>query len=250
MSAARGHSRAISGSARLALIFLAAASSAASAQQTGVIAAVVRSGPDLVANARAILDTTRQARTDAEGRFELTGVAPGLHRLVVLAIGARPYDVNLVVTAADTLRFDISLERVVMLDSVLVEGSTVRQQFARAFEDRKRVGLGRFIDSLQVRSFALVPQAVSFVPGVKYKNGKILFGVYECSPNVWIDNVNWGTDQDVLKTTAPRDIMAVEVYTRDLLIPEEFRARGFEQGCGALVVWTRRLWPQGRGKDP
>src|SRR4051812_47414874 len=103
MSAARGHSRVISASARLALACLAATSVAASAQQSGVIAAVVRAGSDPVPNARAVLDTSREARTDASGRFELAGVAPGRHRLVVLSIGARPYDVSVVVPAGDTL---------------------------------------------------------------------------------------------------------------------------------------------------
>jgi hypothetical protein len=236
-------------SRKLVALGLFAAAAAVGAQPTGVISGVVRTAAGPVSNARALLDGTRENRTDSTGRFRFN-VPAGRHTLEVLSIGTVPYKVDVMVPAGDTISFDVILEKIVVLDSMLIEGSTVRQGFVRDYLDRKKLGLGRYIDSSQVRSFAKVPQAVSFVPGVRYKNGIVKFssGGGDCMPNVWIDRVNFGIDQGELGLMRPDDIMAIEVYTRGGLVPEEFRPRGREKGCGALVIWTRRLWPQGKGK--
>jgi hypothetical protein len=253
MSAARGHSRATSARARLVLALLLSAAASAGAQATGHIKGVVTAGASPISNALAVLDGSRETRSDSAGRFAFRDVPAGRHSLDVRSIGASPFQVFVIVPAGDSVEFPVQLEKIVTLDSVLVEGSTVRQGFVRAHEDRKRIGLGKFLDSAEVRKFAAVYQAVSFVPGVRRhkSNDTVYFtegGGSLCLPNVWIDMQNWGTDQGVLKTIRPDDVMAVEVYARTLLIPDEFRARGVDRGCGALVIWTRRLWPQGKGK--
>jgi hypothetical protein len=218
----------------------------------------VRTAAGVVANARAVLDGTREARTDAAGRFQLRDVAAGRHSLAVLSLGMTPYTANVIVPANDSLDFEIVLVKTVILDSVIVEGSTVRQGFARAFEERKKVGLGKFMDSLEVRKFGEVHLALQFMPGVRanpksspgaFTDSTVLFTSLTgamCAPNVWIDMVNWGKDQGAIRTMRTDDILGIEVYARG--VPEEFQPYGLEKGCGALVIWTRRLWPQGKGK--
>src|SRR4051812_21698121 len=119
--------------------------------QTGTIAGTVRTATAATANARAILDRTVEMRTDSAGRFQFRDVAVGRHTLEVLAIGTTPYSVNLIVAARDTLDFEVVLVKTVVLDSVVIEGSTVRQEFARAYQERRRVGLGKYMDSTEVR---------------------------------------------------------------------------------------------------
>jgi hypothetical protein len=245
----RARSRVISARPLVAAILLAAP---LGAQQTGQVAGTVRIASGVVSNARAILDAAREVRSDSGGRFRFDQVSAGRHHLEVLAIGMTPYRVDVIVNANDTLTFDVLVEKIVILDSMLVEGNTVRQGFVRDYMDRKRVGLGKYMDSVEVKRFGEIRQALLFIPGVRCqkKCEDVLFstGTGFCLPNVWIDKENWGTDQGVLKTMRPDDVMAVEVYSRSGMVPEEFQPRGREKGCGALVVWTRRFWPQGKGK--
>jgi hypothetical protein len=204
-----------------------------------------------VVNARAVLDTTREVRTDSLGRFRFRDIAPGRHTLSVFAIGATPYSVNVILAPRDTLDFEVVLVKSVELDSVVVEGSTVRQTFAREFAERKRVGLGQFYDSTHVKTFAKLGQALSFGRGIRYINDTIYFSNAvgtSCRPNVWIDKLPYGDDPDAVRMLRPDDIAGVEMYTRSVLIPDEFRPRGRDTGCGALVIWTKRFWPQGKGK--
>ena len=232
--------------------------SAAGAQPTSVVSGSVRTADGVVANARAVLDSSRETRSDAAGRFHFRDVSPGRHSLAILAIGMTPYSANLIVRASDTLDFEVVLVKTVILDSVIVEGSTVRQEIARAYEERKRVGLGKFMDSTEVKKFGAVREALLFIPGIKATGfGKagprdsVWFSDamgYGCLPNVWIDRQNWGTDQGVLRTMRPDDVAGIEVYARAILIPEEFKPQGFDKGCGALVIWTKRLWPEGKKK--
>lgn len=233
-----------------AFLLISLATGIASAQSTGTVTGVVRTEKARVANARVTLDTTREERSDSVGRFVFRDVPVGRHTVEVRSLGALPVKLDVIVTAGETLDFEVLVEKIVTLDSVLVEGSTVRQGFVKAFEDRKKLGMGRFLDSTQVKTFAEVTQAISFVTGVRYRNRTIFFpgGTADCLPNVWIDRENWGRDQGVLRTMRPDDVMGVEVYLRSTLVPEEFQPRGRDRGCGALVIWTRRLWPQGTGK--
>ena len=233
----------------IGLILLASVAGA----QTGVIAGTVRSGGGAVPNARAVLDTGREVRTDSAGRFRFVDVTPGRHLLSVLSLGMTPYGVNVIVAASDTLDFEVTLVRSVVLDSVIVEGSTVRQGFVRAYEDRKRIGLGRFIDSTEVRKFATIPQALVFQPGVKFVKTTQAIRFTDtmgglCKPNVWIDMQNWGTEDGAITMLRPDDVAAIEIYARSILMPSDFKATGFDKGCGALVIWTKRFWPQAKGK--
>ena len=216
-----------------------------------MVEGTIRSGAAPVSNAPVLLDGGRETRTDTGGTFRFRNVRVGIHTVEVRSIGKAPVTFAVDVKGDDTVRAEVDLEKITMLDSMLVEGSTVRQGFVKAYEERKRTGLGRYLDSTEIRKFARVQQALSFVPNVRSeKKDTIKFGtaIGSCLPNVWIDKENWGLEQAVLATLRPDDIMAIEVYTRQGLIPDEFRPRGREMGCGALVVWTRRFWPQGKGK--
>jgi hypothetical protein len=248
MSAAPARSRATSVRRLVALVATLAGISSARGQGTGTIAGTVRTTSGPVADARVFLDASLEARTDSAGGFTFRNVRPGEHSLDVRSIGSARIVREVTLKAGETISPEFVLEKITTLDSVVVEGSTVRQGIVRAYEDRKRVGMGRYLDSSQVRSFAKMSQALSFVPNVLSKNDTVKFGTPfgACLPNIWIDNVKFGADPDVLRLMQPDDVVAVEVYLRQALVPEEFQPRGRQNGCGALVVWTKRFWPEKR----
>src|SRR6185369_8499 len=93
----------------------------ASAQGTGVVSGTVRTAAGRVENARAVLDSTVETRTDSAGRFQFRNVSAGRHSLAVLAIGMTPYSANLIVRASDTLDLEVVMVKTVILDSVIIE---------------------------------------------------------------------------------------------------------------------------------
>jgi hypothetical protein len=245
----RARSRAISVSAALAALILAHPGAPLIAQATGTIAGTLRAGSTVVTEARVLLDTVRETRSDSGGRFIFSDVPFGRHTVRVLSIGTSPFQIDVLIDRRDTIAFELVLEKIALLDSVVVQGSTVRQGFVREFEDRRRVGMGRYVDSAQIKPFAKVAQALSFVTGVRSRGDTVLFSNSlggMCRPNVWIDKMQYGNDPGAISMLRPDDVMAVEVYQRATLIPMEFRPGKRDGGCGALVIWTRRFWPTGK----
>jgi len=91
----------------------------------------------------------------APGRFALTVLPPGLRLVLVRAVGYHALSVMLQFTAGETLGRDIGLEpMVVELDPIVVEGKPPpppRGIGRDAFEERRRLGFGQFIDSTVIR---------------------------------------------------------------------------------------------------
>jgi len=62
--------------------------------------------------------------TDSDGRFRFTDVAPGLHTLIVEAMGYRPRQIPLTIRADTVLHVEMEVDPV-RLDSLLVEAGTI-----------------------------------------------------------------------------------------------------------------------------
>jgi hypothetical protein len=136
----------------LASVFAAVSASPLGAQAS--VAGVVKdsSGRPLAHAEVAIELIGRSGVTDEEGRYRLTDLAPGTRLLRVRQVGYRPAGVMITLVGSETTRSDFTLERVALLDTVRVKdkGSTSGAGYA-SFEDRRRLGLGKFIDSTQLR---------------------------------------------------------------------------------------------------
>ena len=77
MSAVRGLSRATSARLLAGLMLLAVTAASAHGQQTGSVLGKVRTADGVVANARAVLDSVRETRSDSTGRFYFRDVTAG-----------------------------------------------------------------------------------------------------------------------------------------------------------------------------
>jgi hypothetical protein len=222
--------------------FVAAfASHAAAAQATGAVSGVVTSAGKPLDRALVSLDSAREIRTDSLGNFRFLDVTAGPHELRVIAIGMNPIDHPVTIHAGREARLAIQMDKVTVLDSVQVKGNVDRLGLKREFDERRRLGIGVFVDSTRIRTYPYVRSALLDVQNVHTFKGSIRVGQLPgCLPNYWIDRVNWGRDEGMLKTLEPADIMAIEVYSRPLEIPPQFTSRS--GGCGVIVIWTRRSW--------
>jgi hypothetical protein len=132
-----------------------------------------------VANAEiGIARETRTARADALGRFEISGLNAGNITLVIRAVGFRPDSARITLGTADTIAHDFHLtpatgaQPLAALDIVAAgTGSRIP-----GFDDRRRAGVGRFIDrdALEKWSTRRTSELLATIPGmvVKYSAGK------------------------------------------------------------------------------
>ncbi|NBB85305.1 MAG: TonB-dependent receptor [Bacteroidetes bacterium] len=130
----------------LLLIFLSSAV-AANAQegqaQEGQIAGVVvdaEQGEPLIGATVRVVDTEKGVATDLDGRYRLTGLAPGQYDLRISYVGFQPKVVEGVeVTAGETTRLDIDLrEDAQALDEVVVTAQAARDSEAGLLRQRQR----------------------------------------------------------------------------------------------------------------
>lgn len=181
-------------------------------------------------------------------------VSPGLARLRANKIGYRERRETLVVGLSDELDVTVGLQRLdpsQRLDTVTVRG-TRPPEYLREFEQRRALGLGKFIltpelDSAKHERFAdfatrkLLGVRVEWgIPPVSAKlmslRGYVRFksGKDRCSATVYVDDIP--IDEFDLASLVTGDIAAVEYYPTSP--PVKYSKAG--SLCGVIVVWTKR----------
>lgn len=190
-----------------------------------------------------------EALANAEGRFLVPALPIGTRAVRVRAIGYQPVEMVVDVAPGDTVRLDVVLGRVTLLERVEVRATTVQMRFLAEFEERKALGIAKFIDSLRVDRMPNLKSAV--LSGTTAKIDRLDRLYFEhmgtrCFPSLWVDR-NWIRPDDVeieYRLLSLSTVAAVEVYTRGTMIPTEFWppvAKG--PPCGVIVVWTKRMFP-------
>src|SRR4029077_7210605 len=113
-------------------------------------------------------DEDRVATTDWIGEARLAGVTRGQHRIEEQQLGYQPASVTMLVNG-DSVGVVFRLLRVApTLDTVRITGARV-PEYLEEFEQRRRVGLGRFLTSSQLDSLGselVVDAAVTRFPGL------------------------------------------------------------------------------------
>jgi hypothetical protein len=223
-----------------------------------------------------ILEGTGRAATTAEnGRYLLSGLTPGRTTVVFRMVGYLPVRVPVLLVAGDTLRANATLiASEVVLDPIVVEGkpSTVGVGMGReAFDERRRLGFGRFYDSATLREsehlrlddllrrqggVAVVQQDVegdrkwiAFHPSRRGPGGDL-----NCAMQVYHNGVKVGVggilnkamtraqgrvvDPPDLRMFDLSSLHAVEVYRSAAQVPQEYG--GSTAGCGVILLWSRQ----------
>lgn len=207
----------------------------------------------------------RQTTTDDQGRFVLaspTGNQVVLFRL----IGYQPIRMRAVVGRRDTVQLDATLVKVSAQElpevTVKERPAPVPGSVMAAFEERRRVGFGKFLDSTDMRRAenrrmtdvlrGLGVRMISFQSGGgppeqrAVSSGISLNEGEPCWVSVFLDGIaiyKAGSRSmrppDFSRDFYTPSIMAVEYYRSSATVPIEF-GTGRDTDCGALVLWTKK----------
>lgn len=200
-----------------------------------------------------LLDRPRSVRSDAEGHFTLAGVPAGTQTLELRAIGFAPARRVVVLRSGASAERAVSLDRAAQtLASVRVLGDRSGSRTRSGFGDRRRRGLGHFIDADEVRRRGgiYLGDVLRAVPGVvpMYTTGGRIFTMRStssgdrCSPTYFLDGMRWypldnNPILELERFIPLPDLDAVEVYSSSGTTPVQFDGGN---GCGSVVFWTKR----------
>jgi len=232
-----------------------------------VITGTVRadsSGQPLVGVEVLLQSGGRKATTDGSGRFRFEGVQPGGYTALFRLIGFRPILQSIRVTAHDTVWVNTLLVAgAVELPplEVNVDEAGPRGSGLEAFEERRRMGFGRFIDSDMLREMdnrrvSDVLARYTTVRLIRSADKVYAHSSRQVGPNggkCWMQVIVDGMavykpeyqfppralpPPDLSREYVVSEIEKMEVYTSAAGTPAEFNSTS--AACGTIVIWTRR----------
>jgi hypothetical protein len=115
---------------------------------------------------RVIVDDTTETRSDAQGRFLMSGVRTGTRQVDFASIGMTPMSQVVDVTARDTVFANATLRTVTNLEAVKITASRSRLGSAMRFDERRKQGLGQYADSSTIGQRATLQAVFSGFAGV------------------------------------------------------------------------------------
>lgn len=209
-----------------------------------------------VANARVeVRGTGLTTTTNSSGLFALSGLPPGTQLIEVRAIGREPVQALLQLATTRSNTVDISMDRrPVTLAGVEVLSSRVTTNLERFDYRRRTSASGYFVRpeeipvSVKDQSMAKILNGIpgvtvtcvgAFSCGVSMRRPSSRVtnrGMEQCVPSLYVDGIlDRVGDFDLY---ASREIVAVEVYPREIGRPPEFT--DLTRNCGSVVFWTKR----------
>lgn len=212
--------------------------------------------------------TKREVTTDHAGRYRLD--APAGNRVALFrAIGLRPYRLRLHLIKGDSVTADVVMVReqaAQQLDPVVTTAhpTAPRGIGVEAFEERRRLGFGKFIDSTELRraEHRRLTDLLRGIPGIRVVSfventnrpwdfewrvagRKASVDGSPCWMSVILDGAPIFRSGSL---SPPPDfrrgffevasLQAVEVYRSAAEVPLEYGGPG--EQCGLLLLWTRR----------
>ena len=227
--------------------FVPALGLAQSRDSTAVIEGHVRDAVDSGAVSYAeVRIGDRFVRSDGQGKYRLT-VPPGEREITYRMLGYSPVKLELPFAPGELVKWDIYLDRVPqLLTSMEVRGRSLRvpSGFESVYRRAAR-GQGLFvtreqIDSVNPRDVLGILHHFSNVKGAYNKSGVVnRIESLRCEDFAILLNgtpvtSNLRVVEELLYSTPPGWIQAVEVYDSRARMPVEFLP-----ACGAVAIWTR-----------
>jgi hypothetical protein len=197
-------------------------------------------------------DSVAATLTNADGRFSVSAREPGGFYLKASALAYRETTAGIFdLDRGGEMTLEFRIYSVpINLGEILVNapgGVRPGALIENGFYQRMQSGLGRFFTPAELQKtmalkatdvFFNIPR-VSVVPdGLGYRV-KMLAPLGDCDPTLWVDGVpliGGATDQNLPPMSV---IEAIEVYRGGAELPLQWGGTT-SQGCGAIVVWTKR----------
>lgn len=199
--------------------------------------------------------TAQRTMTDPRGRFSLGVLPRGRHQLLFRAVGFQPVREAVTVGTLDTVWVNqLLIPATVRLAPIEVTGAAPgpRGLGIEAFEDRRKLGFGRFWDSTLMRRADHRPLAnlLQGVPGIildRPGNGRVAIPYssrtereIKCYTRVYLDGVAMGRSGEPVDINEfpVAHLVAMEFYRSSAEVPAEYG--GSTGQCGVILLWTRR----------
>ena len=190
-------------------------------------------------------------RTNEKGEFRFAAVPSGLQIVGVRMFGYAPKVDTVEVADAGEVRREYKLSRIETTLPRVPVTATVLDRKLFEFYDRRKFGMGRFLDSAEFAKAAgtRTSDKLSKLPGLMIVRGRGLSAFVtssrslsrgRCTANVWLDYMNLGPGFNVNELD-PSIIAAVEWYASTSMVPARFAvpAKPNAPYCGTLVIWLR-----------
>ena len=204
-----------------------------------------------IAGARVELQNTGAAtKTRANGDFTLDSLPSGTQTLEIRQLGFAPTEVPVELTAARPQSVNVKMDEYVpTLAAVRVEAQRERGLSDVGFADRKRTGMGYYLDAdqLKTRQTVQFSDMLRTVPGIRVQPGGNGTNVITSSRDptggcvtFYVDGAPWQqmTPGDLDTYVRPEEVAALEVYNGSTT-PPQFQQPGLG-GCTTVVIWTER----------
>lgn len=186
----------------------------------------------------------REITLSRQGRFVLSGMSQGTHRLEVRAVGYRPFLLEVELQPRQLVERQFPMvftgER---LPDVEVEARKVRllPRFGD-FERRRQSKMGHFVtrDEIRARGYMRLGDAMRSIRGVRVDCQEVDCVIHmarapaNCYPTYYVDG---RLTRSFAASTPVSDVHGIEVYRSAAEMPAEFTGAGAM--CGVIVIWTR-----------
>ena len=221
--------------------------------------------------------TSRRALTDQQGFYSLSDLTIGSQVVLFRLAGYRPVRMRVNLSRGDTTRADATLVRVSPAELTPLAGAG-RAALGESFEARRKLGLGIFIESAELRQIEHQLRLVD----VLRRHGVAVLAFRDCTGTgrqrrcgmvqsraassnrggndgtpCWMQVVVDGSVVTATDAPAPgvsaspvprppdlsrgfdlTGIEAIEIYRKGSDVPPQFGGAGAD--CGVVVLWTRR----------